>query len=114
MSIKTVVINFLVNLGTALLKWFGEDVTGAKHEEQKIKQVVNIEVNGEKPYVKMSDSVKRFLVCDMSENDKIDTYTQISLYEAAKVDPYRIVLRDGAEWYRIHNGQVVESHKEAA
>lgn len=114
MSIKTVVINFLVNLGTALLKWFGEDVSG-KHEEQKIKQVVNIEVNGkEQPYVKMSDSVKNFLTCDMSENDKISTLTQIALYEAAKVDPYRITIKDGAEWYKIHNGQVVESHKEAA
>ena len=115
MSIKTVVINFLVNLGTALLKWFGEDVTGGKHEEQKIKQVVNIEVsNGtKKNYVKMSDSVKKFLTCDMSPEDKISAYTQIALYEAAKVDPYRIVIRDGAEWYRIHNGQIVESHKEA-
>ena len=112
MSIKTVIVNFLVNLGTALLKWFGEDVTGAKHEEQKIKQVINIEVNGkEKPYVKMSDSVKNFITCDMSENDKICTLTQIALFEAAKVDPYKIILKDGKEGYKIHNGQIVESWK---
>ena len=114
MSIKTAIVNFLVNLGTALLKWFGEDVTG-KNKEQNIKNVVNVEINGkEQPYVKMSDSVKKFITCDMSENDKISTYTQIALYEAAKVDPYRIVIKDGAEWYKIHNGQVVESYKEAA
>ena len=114
MSIKTTIINFLVNLGTALLKWFGEDVTGGKHEEQKIKQIVNIEVNGEKAYVKMSDSVKNFLTCDMSENDKISALTQIALFEAAKVDPYQVTIKDGAEWYKIHNGQIIESHKEAA
>ena len=112
MTVKTSIINILLSIGNAILKWFGE--TATTHEEQKIKQVVNIEVNGEKPYVKMSDSVKKFLTCDMSENDKIDALAQIALYEAAKVDPYRIVIRDGAEWYRIHNGQIVESHKEAA
>ena len=111
MSIKTTIINFLVNLGTALLRWFGEDVS-RKHEEQRIKQVVNIEVNGDQPYIKMSDSVKSFLTCDMSENDKINALTQIALFEAAKVDPYKVTISDG-EWYKIHNGQIVESHKEA-
>jgi len=113
MSIKTVIVNFLVNLGTALLKWFGEDIAaGGKHEEQRIKQVVNIEVNGDQPYIKMSDSVKNFLTCDMSENDKINALTQIALFEAAKVDPYKVTIKDG-EWYKIHNGQIVESYKGA-
>lgn len=112
MTVKTSIINILLSIGNAILKWFGETATTTK-EEQRIKQIVNIEVSGEKAYIKMSDSVKKFLTCDMSENDKIDALAQISLYEAAKVDPYRIVIRDGAEWYRIHNGQIVESHKEA-
>lgn len=108
MTIKTSIINLLVSIGNAILKWFGETAK----EEQKIKQVVNIEVNSEKPYVKMPDSVKKFLVCDMSEEEKIDTYAQIAIYEAAKVDPYRIIL-DNGDWYKIHNGQIVESHKGA-
>lgn len=111
MSIKTVICNFLVNMGNALLRWFGEYSTSPK-EEQKIKQVVNIEVNGtKKNYVKMSDSVKKFLTCDMSPEDKISAYTQIALYEAAEVDPYKITIKDGKEGYKIHNGQIVESWK---
>ena len=106
MSIKQAIVDILMYIAGLIL-----DKTETAKEEQKIKQVVNIEVNSEKPYVKMPDSVKKFLVCDMSEEEKIDTYAQIAIYEAAKVDPYRIIL-DNGDWYKVHNGQIVESHKE--
>lgn len=110
MSLKASICNFLVNMGNALLRWFGEYSTSPK--EQNINVKIDNQVNWrDQPYTKMSDSVKKFLTCDMSENDRIDALAQIALYEAAKVDPYRITVNDGKEGYKIHNGQIVESWK---
>ena len=112
MTVKTTIINILLSIGNAILKWFGETATA--REEQQIKQVVNVGIQQPpKNYIKMSDSVKNFITCDMSPNDKVSAITQITLYENAGVDPYTITIKDGAEGYKIHNGQVVSSWKGA-
>ena len=103
MSIKKAIVDLLLFIAGLIL----DKKEIAQHKEQ-INNNVKIVVS-EKPYRYMSDEVKKFIVCDLSQNDALRIYTDITIYETAKISPYRLIAPEAKRYFIITDGQVTES-----
>ena len=103
MSIKKAIVDFLLFIAGLIL----DKKEIAQHKEQ-INNNVKIVVS-EKPYRYMSDEVKKFITCDLSQTDALRIYTDITLYETNKISPYRLIAPEAKKYYIITDGQITES-----
>lgn len=103
MSLKQAIVDFLLYIAGLIL----DKKETAQHKEQ-INNSVKVVIS-EKPYRYMSDEVKNFIVCDLSQNDKLRIYTDITLYETAKISPYRLIAPEAKRYFVITDGQITES-----
>ena len=103
MSLKQIIVDFLMFLAGLIL----DKKETAQHKEQ-INNNVKIVVS-EKPYRYMTDDVKKFITCDLSQNDALRIYTDITIYETAKISPYRLIAPESKKYFVITDGQITES-----
>lgn len=107
MSIKTAIIDILLRIAGLILR----RVEREEYDKQIIvKQKVSInDEKNEKPYRYMSDEVKRFIMQDLTPNDKVKVSCDIALFEGAKVNPYTLTAPESERYYIITDGQITGS-----
>ena len=103
MGLKNMIVDFLLYIAGLIL-----DKKEIPTHNEQINNGIKIVVS-EKSYRYMTDKVKDFLVCDLSESDKLRIYTDITLNETNKISPYKLIAPEAKRYFVITDGQITES-----